>query len=233
MKPMMQGDAAKPHAIVVDQSGTRYMNETGSYVDFCNSMLARHKTTPAVPSWLVVDSQFVEKYTLVGSKGSDKPEAWYQSGFLRKGETLDELAAACQMDAAKLEASVERFNGFARAGRDADFQRGARFYERWQGDPTNKPSPVLGTVEEGPFFAVQIFPGDVSTYGGVVTDEYARVLRADGSPIDGLYATGTSTASAMGRREPAAGASIGPSFTWGYVAAKHAANADNQMDLSH
>jgi 3-oxosteroid 1-dehydrogenase len=233
MKPMMQGDAAKPHAIVVDQSGVRYMNENGSYVDFCNSMMARHKATPAVPSWLVVDSQFVGKYALVGSKGPNKPEAWYQSGFLRKGETLDELAAACQMDAVKLKASVERFNGFARTGRDEDFHRGARFYERWQGDPTNKPSPVLGTVEKGPFYAVQIFPGDVSTYGGVVTDEYARVLRADGSPIEGLYATGTSTASAMGRREPAAGASIGPSFTWGYVAAKHAANAGNSINPSH
>jgi 3-oxosteroid 1-dehydrogenase len=59
----------------------------------------------------------------------------------------------------------------------------------------------------------------------VVTDEHARVLKADGVPIAGLYATGASTASALGRREPAAGGSVGPSFVWGYVAAKHAAGA--------
>jgi 3-oxosteroid 1-dehydrogenase len=63
----------------------------------------------------------------------------------------------------------------------------------------------------------------VGTYGGVVTDEHARVLRADGSIIPGLYATGVSTASVMGRSYAGAGASVGPSFTWGYVAAKHAA----------
>lgn len=70
-----------------------------------------------------------------------------------------------------------------------------------------------------------VYPGDVSTYGGLVTDVHARVLRADGSAIPGLYATGTSTASVMGRAAPGAGASIGPSFTWGYVAARHAVEA--------
>jgi 3-oxosteroid 1-dehydrogenase len=68
-------------------------------------------------------------------------------------------------------------------------------------------------------------PGDVSTYGGVVTDEYARVLREDGAVIPGLYATGVSTASMMGRAYPGAGCSIGPSVVWGYLAAKHAAKA--------
>ncbi len=66
-------------------------------------------------------------------------------------------------------------------------------------------------------------PGDVGTYGGVVTDEFARVLRQDGSVISGLYATGISTASVMGRVYPGAGCSVGPSFTYGYIAAKHAA----------
>ena len=69
-----------------------------------------------------------------------------------------------------------------------------------------------------------VVPGDVGTYGGVVTDAHARVLRADGSVIDGLYATGVSTASVMGRFYPGAGASVGPSFVWGYVAARHAAS---------
>jgi 3-oxosteroid 1-dehydrogenase len=229
IKAVMQGDAAKPHTIVVDQSGVRYMNETGSYVDFCLSMLERNKTTPAAPSWLVIDSQFTSKYSLLGKVGPEKLEPLVQAGFLKRADTLDALAAQCGMDAAKLKASVERFNGFARAGKDDDFHRGANAYQQWQGDPYHLPSKSLGTVEQGPFYAVQLFPGDVSTYGGVVTDEYARVLRADGAPIEGLYATGVSTASALGRREPAAGGSVGPSFVFGYVAAKHAANASNQI----
>lgn len=227
MKPMLQSDAARPHSIVVDQGGVRYMNEAGSYVDFCDGMKARDKVSPAVPSWVVVDSQYASKYTLMNQKG-EKLEALVGAGLFKKGDTLEQLAAACGMDAAKLKASVERFNGFARAGKDEDFNKGGNVYQRWQGDPAHKPSPNLGTLEQGPFYAVQVFPGDVSTYGGVVTDEYARVLKADGAPIEGLYATGTSTASAMGRREPAAGGSVGPSFVWGYVAAKHAASAGNR-----
>ena len=72
-----------------------------------------------------------------------------------------------------------------------------------------------------------VIPGDVSTYGGALIDERARVIRADGSPIDGLYACGVSTASIMGGVYPGAGASIGPSMTFGYIAAKHAAGMDN------
>jgi 3-oxosteroid 1-dehydrogenase len=90
------------------------------------------------------------------------------------------------------------------------------------GDRTHGPSATLGTIEEGPFFAVPVVPGDVGTFGGVVTDTHARVLRDDGTPIRGLYATGTTTASVMGRTYPGAGCSIGPSFTWGFVAARHA-----------
>lgn len=227
MKPMLQSDAAKPHAIVVDQSGERFMNEAGSYVDFCDGLKARDKVSPAVPSWLVVDSQYTGKYSLMNQKG-EKLEAMVGFGVFKKGETLDALAAACGMDAGKLKASVERFNGFARRGKDDDFNKGGNVYQRWQGDSAHQPSPSLGTLEQGPFYAVQVYPGDVSTYGGLVTDEYARVLKADGAPIEGLYATGVSTASAMGRREPAAGGSVGPSFVWGYVAAKHAAHAGNQ-----
>ena len=55
----------------------------------------------------------------------------------------------------------------------------------------------------------------------------ADVLREDGLPIPGLYATGVSTASVMGRTSPGAGVNVGPSFVWGYVAARHAAHADN------
>lgn len=79
----------------------------------------------------------------------------------------------------------------------------------------------------GPFYAARVYPGDVGTYGGVVTDVHGRVLRDDGSAIGGLYATGTTTASVMGRIYPGAGSSVGPSFVWGYIAARHAANCGN------
>lgn len=224
---VVHGDLAKPHGIVVDQSGQRYMREANSYVEICKAMLARNREVPAIPSWLVVDSRFLATYPLAGDmRGKKKPQAWFDQQFLRRGETLEALAAACDLDPARLGATVERFNGFARNGRDGDFHRGDHAYDQWLGDALHSPSTTLGTIEDGPFYAIQVYPGDVSTYGGLVTDEHARVLREDGSVIEGLYATGTSTASVMGRGCPGAGASIGPSFTWGYAAALHASNPD-------
>lgn len=230
MKPVMQNETSKPHCIVVDQTGARYMNEAGSSVDFSRRMRDYHeKTGQTVPSWMVFDSQFIEKYMLAGSMpGPKKSQTWFDEKFLRKAETLGELASTCDMDAAKLQASVDRFNELVRKGRDEDFQRGEQAYEEWLGDPLHDgPNKSLGPVEKGPFYAMQLYPGDVSTFGGLVTDVHARVLREDGSVIAGLYASGTSTASVMGGIEPGAGGSIGPALTFGYVAARHACGLDN------
>ena len=93
-----------------------------------------------------------------------------------------------------------------------------------------KPNPNLGPIAHPPFYAVAMYPGDVGTAGGLVTDEYARVVREDGSVIEGLYGTGNTTASVMGRSYPGAGASIGASFTFGFVAAQHACAGARQLD---
>ena len=125
------------------------------------------------------------------------------------------------MDPATLRATVDRFNSFVAKNHDDDFNRGERAYDRWLGDFYHPKNASLGTISEGPFYSVPVVPGDVGTYGGVVTDEKARVLREDGSVIEGLYATGVSTASVMGRAYAGAGASVGPSFVWGYITAKN------------
>jgi 3-oxosteroid 1-dehydrogenase len=227
-KPTAQAITAAPHCILVDQSGVRYMNEGGSYMAYAKGMLARDELVPAVPSWAIFDSQYMTRYMLAGTMpDSKKPQPWYDSGYLKKADSVERLAALLNIEPATLQATVMRFNGFVRNNRDEDFHRGERAYDHWLGDWLHKPSASLGSIERAPFYAVPVHPGDVGTYGGVVTDEHARVLRADGSVIAGLYATGVSTASVMGRHYPGAGSSVGPSFTWGYVAAKHAAGLDS------
>jgi 3-oxosteroid 1-dehydrogenase len=224
IKPTAQSMTAAPHAILVDRSGLRYMNEGGSYMAYSKAMLERNKTVPAVPSWAVFDSQYMAKYMLAGTMpGSTKPQRWYDEGYLKKADSLDELARQLDIDPATLKSTIERFNRFVANNRDEDFHRGERAYDRWLGDELHQPSPALGRIDKPPYYAVPVYPGDVGTYGGVVTDEHARVLREDGSVIPGLYATGVSTASVMGRFYPGAGSSVGPSFVWGYVAARHAA----------
>ncbi|MCB2049204.1 MAG: FAD-dependent oxidoreductase [Novosphingobium sp.] len=234
MKTGMQNVGAKPHAILVDQSGMRYMNEASSYEHICQTMMERDDVVPAIPSWIVMDSQFMIKFPMAEKMGSRIPKKWRETGWLKEGRTLEELAGKIGVPADALKATVDRFNGFVDAGLDADFQRGNdRAYSGYLGDTLAEPGPgrTLGKIEKGPFYAVECIPGDVDTYGGVLIDNDARVLKADGSPFGNLYACGITTASIMGDVYPGAGASIGPSMTFGWIAAKHAAGLGNQ-DLS-
>ena len=222
----MQAVTAKPGAILVDQAGVRFMNESCSYEHYCETMLKRGN---AVPSWAIMDASFMEEYALGGSVGiRKKPKDWFESGYLKVADTVEELATKIGGDPATLKATVDRWTDMMARGADEDFQRGVRFYDQYLGDPFHKPNPTLGPLSTGPFYAVEVIPGDVSTYGGVVTDINSRVLKADGSVIEGLYSCGVSTASPMGRVYPGAGASVGPSMVFGFIAAKHAAGLDNQ-----
>ncbi len=215
-------DMGKPHVIVVDQGGSRYVNEATSYVTVGLAMFERDKTVPAVPSWFIVESRHRDRYRMGIAPAGKTPEDWISSGYMKRADTIEDLARQCDIPPEKLRATVDRFNGFAEAGHDADFGKGASAYNRVWGDPRNKPNPSLGKIEKGPFYAVQVFPADVGTCGGLVADEYARVLDPSGKPIEGLYAAGNITASVMGPSYPGAGASIGASMVFSYIAANHA-----------
>jgi 3-oxosteroid 1-dehydrogenase len=229
VRPPIQSVTGKPGSILVDQSGVRYMNEGGSYELYCQNMFDRNKAVPAIPSWAIFDATYAAKYPIGGVKMKKYYASWKDAGYLKEAETVEGLATLIVCEPAKLRATIDRWNGFVDAGKDADFGRGDRAYDRWLGDPFHGPNPALGRIDTGPYYAVDVVPGDVSTYGGAVTDALGRVERNDGSVIEGLYACGVSTASMMGGVYVGAGASIGPSLTFGYVAAKHAAGVANQM----
>ncbi|MCP3710517.1 FAD-binding protein [Paraburkholderia sp. CNPSo 3274] len=219
-------DLSLPFSIMVDQDGERFCDEAGAYMEIGQRMYQRHKDTgKAVPAWVVMDSRQRRYYPWGTAMPGQIPQKWLDSGYMIKADTLEELAAKCNIDRAGLLETVKRFNGFCETGVDEDYGRGSRAFDRCHGDPTIKPNPNLGPIEEGPFYAVRMYPGDVGTAGGLVTDEYARVLRDDGSQISGLYATGNCTASVVGRCYPGAGSSIGASFVFGYIAALHASGA--------
>lgn len=212
----------RPGTIMVDASGKRFANESGSFMDLAQRMFQQDKTVKAIPSWLIFDDR-CRRQSLFGVVPGKLPEQWITDGFVKRADTLAELAAQCGIDAAGLADTVERFNAFARTGTDADFRRGESAYDRFMGDPRHKPNNCLAPVERGPFYAVAWFPGDLGTCGGVLTDEHARVLTESGQPIPGLYATGNVTATIMGRHYLGAGASIGPTCTFAYIAVNHIA----------
>ncbi len=210
-------DLPKPHCILVNQKGQRYTNEAQSYMANGQAVYAGGD----VPVWAIVESRHRERYPWAFLAGKT-PQSFFDSGYMKKADTIEELAAQINVPADNLKATIERFNGFARKGVDEDFGRGSKAYDLVFADPTNHPNPGLGEIEKPPYFAVAIYPGDVGTFGGIMTDEFGRVMKEDGNVLQGLYATGNSTASVMGKTYPGAGASISPAFIFGWVAARHA-----------
>lgn len=207
-----------PHAIIVDGTGSRYMNESVDYDDFGKIMNKHHETTAAIPSWIILDSQHRNKYMLARFGPRSTPKSAIENGFIYKDRTIDGLAQQINVDPKRLQSTIARFNGFAVTGVDEDFKRGLNPYDNFFGDPYHKPNPNLGTIAKGPFYAVRIYPGDLGTKGGLLTDEFARVLKEDGQPIAGLYAAGNVSASVMGRRYAGPGATLGPAITFSYIA---------------
>ncbi|WP_030326510.1 FAD-dependent oxidoreductase [Streptomyces sp. NRRL B-3229] len=222
---MCLSERSKPGAIIVDAAGRRYFNEAVAYQEAGQRMYAHEREFGgAIPSWLVIDSRHRSHYPFGMSPPGRTPKAWIAAGAMKRGDSLEDLARQCGIDAGGLVKTVERFNRFAGAGVDEDFHRGEGDHEKYYGDITHGPNPCLGLVSKPPFYAVALYPGDIGTSGGILCDEFSRVLDTEGEPIAGLYATGNCTASVMGRKYPGAGASIAASAVFGYVAANHASS---------
>lgn len=216
------GESGKPHIIIVDADGRRVGNEAGSYMEFGQRMYAKG----AVPAYAIIESRMLKNYSWGPVLPGKAVKPWVENGYIIKAATIEDLAKKCGIHVAGLKAEVIRFNGFAERGVDEDFSRGASHHNRSMGDPSHGPNPSLGKIEKGPFYAVKMLPLDVGTSGGLVTDEFARVLKEDGSVIPGLYAAGNITAPVVGHAYPGAGASIGGGIAFGYVAARHAVGAN-------
>ncbi|OAH60004.1 3-ketosteroid-delta-1-dehydrogenase [Dietzia cinnamea] len=216
-----------PCSFMVNPRGERFMNESLPYVEAGHKMYGGEYGQgegPAenLPAWIIFDQEYKNRYLFAGLQAKQPlPKKWLASENFHKADTLAELADLIGVPADALERTAERFNGFAEKGRDEDFQRGESGYDHYYGDPTNKPNPSLGPVRKAPFYAAKMVPGDLGTKGGANTDVHGRVLREDGSVIEGLYAAGNASSPVMGHTYAGPGATIGPAMVFGYLAVEH------------
>ena len=217
------GERGYPGGIMVNKAGKRFTNESASYVVVVHDMYEKHsEEIPHVPCYFIFDQRFKSKYMFgLIFPGMKFPEKYFESGYIKTAETLEELSKKIDVNAQNLCDTVKRFNDFAKEGKDQDYGRGDSAYDNYFGDTKVKPNPNLFPLEKSPFYAVEFVPGDLGTKGGLVTNEHAQVLRKDGTIIEGLYAVGNSSSSVMGNSYPGPGATVGPTMTFGYVAAKH------------
>lgn len=211
----------RPGAIYVDSGGRRFCNESNSYVEVGKAMYANK----AVPCWMIFDEGYVRRYVAGTNpvKREHLPPELVESGAVKRAGTLTDLARQIDLPPEELVRTVQRFNMFAAKGLDPDFGRGQSAYNDCLGDPGYRPNAAVGPLDRAPYYATRVLPADVGTCGGVITNEYAQVLDQQDRVIEGLYATGNTTATVMGRTYPGAGASIASSMVFGYVAARHAA----------
>ncbi|GAA2687839.1 3-oxosteroid 1-dehydrogenase [Actinoplanes palleronii] len=209
-----------PGSLIVNSAGKRFVNEAAPYSDVVHVMYDKNGVVPDIPSWLIFDQNYRNRYLFRDvAPALPFPDSWYSSGAVAKDLTLGGLATKIGVPAAALPATVARFNGFAWTGRDTDFHRGDSAYDHYYTDPAVVPNSCLAPLLLPPFYACKLVPGDLGTKGGLRTDPRARVVRADGSVIPGLYAAGNSSAAVMGHSYAGAGSTIGPAMTFGYIAA--------------
>lgn len=216
-----------PPSVIVNSAGRRFTNESAPYVNFVHEQLEGGH----VPAWFIMDTKAKNRYPFAQVLPNVPfPQGFYDSGVVHKADTLRDLAEEIGVPADALVQTINRFNGFARSGVDEDFGRGESAYDRYYGDPTMK-NPNLDEIVKGPFYAIRCEAGDLGTKGGLVCDANSRVLREDGTVIDGLYATGNTSASVMGNEYAGAGATIGPSMVFGYIAARHVSATERDATL--
>jgi 3-oxosteroid 1-dehydrogenase len=211
-----------PHSIVVNRAGRRFGDESfyRSIGHAMSTIQGGDQTQPNYPCWLILDRQFQQKYPF----GSMLPGQDYPEGLATRADSIQELAEKIGVDAVGLTTEIEKFNGYATEGVDLDFRRGEKAWAQYLcGDRAHRPNPNLGTLEQGPFYAipqVRLGTGMVST--GIVGDIHGRVVGYDDEPIEGLYVTGNAMARLDNGAGYQSGMMNGRGMVFGYLAARHA-----------
>lgn len=175
----------------VDGNGKRYTNETNeklhnawrnvSLFDPENN-LREGKQWPRIPMYMVFDESMRKNAPISRDWRPNKDYEWsldnraeIERGWIKKGDTLADLAVETGMNPETLENTVCRFNECCQNGTPDEFGRDLE---------------TMATIENGPYYALPLVPMLISTQGGPEHDKDARVLDQAGNPIPRLYAAG-------------------------------------------
>ncbi len=220
-------DRYKPGVIAVLENGTRFVNESNSYHDFCEALIEACEGLGETAAWLICDHLTLRKYGL----GCVKPRPFplrpaLTSGYLTRGQTVSELATRTGIDVTGVQQTIETYNAHAVTGQDPMFGRGSSAFNQYLGDPANKPNPNVRPVSEPPFYAIKVHVGEVGTYAGLATSPHGEVLDRKGKIIDGLFAAGNDRASIMSGGYPGPGITLGPILTFAYLTGSRLARGE-------
>ncbi|KKA22701.1 hypothetical protein T310_3275, partial [Rasamsonia emersonii CBS 393.64] len=215
-------DRSKPGSIIVGPDGRRFANESEPYQEFVSAM---HRKG-IQKAYYIGDRTHLRKYGMGMALPWPYP-IWnlLRQGYLISAPSISALAEKIGVPAQNLERTVAEYNSFAATGKDLQYDRGGNAYDRFYGDPAVQPNPNLRPCTRSPFYALPLYPGNVSTLYGLITNTDAQVLDKDGKVIDGLYAVGCDQNSVFKGAYPGGGSSIGPGMTFAYRAGRSLAGA--------
>lgn len=206
-----------PGSFVVNRAGRRFADDSfyralvGGMVRF-DTKYCRFEN---LPCWMVFDEEWKATYRLGHVKPGEAPS------WMPRATSAADLAGKIGVDPAGLEATLATFNTGAAKGRDEQFGRGSMAWARNNGDSRIKPNPCVRPLS-GTLYAVELKLGTMGTLSGLAVDEMARVLRADGTPIEGLYTCGQSMSALVEGYWYNSGTSNGRALIFGYIGARHA-----------
>jgi len=237
--------------ILVNKYGKRVVNEKRCYNDRTRAHFVYDPSRDEYPNqlmFMLFDERSLDRFGGAFPFPADKAA----SEWLVSGESWDALFANVAKRLAAIESktggvrlaedfsaatkdSIAQYNGYAKAGKDPDFERGARLYDvQWhklfsavrEGSAFGaNPYPNLTMhplADKGPYYAFILAAGALDTNGGPRINHHGQVLSTGGEPIPGLYGAGNCIASPSRNAYYGAGGTIGLALTYGYIAANHA-----------
>ncbi len=232
--------------IFVDKNGKRVVNEKLHYNELAQKFFEWDGANAQFP-YLILTSiwdQRAQDHSASHEYGRLIVPPGLDDKHVIKGATLEELATNIDVRlqkyasvnggmriskdyVANLKASIARFNGFAKAGKDQDFHRGERgvdllFNGNVKEEPSRKNPTMWPLSDKGPYYAAFVTGGTLDTKGGPKTNPEGQVLDNSDKPIPGLYGVGNCVASASGRAYWAGGGTLGPIIGFAHRAANQA-----------
>lgn len=190
-------------AIVVNQDGQRIANETDPSKEMVPAMRQQER------SFILMDKAtfdfYAETCVSAGYFTQEQLDQWLSENgtgvtVFAHGDTLEEVAARVNVDAAGLAATVERYNGFVAAGEDTDFGHA-----------------VSAPIGEGPYYLVEQVLRYSTTMGGLTIDANLNVVNSMNKPVEGLFAAGEIIGGVFGAYFPAS-CGVGWAVTSGVLA---------------
>ncbi|MBG6118493.1 succinate dehydrogenase/fumarate reductase flavoprotein subunit [Sphingobium sp. JAI105] len=208
-------DLGRPGVIVINRNGERFTNEATLFVG------QKMRETGSLPAWIICDAKFIHKWGLglIYPHGI-RLKRLVRQGYVQRAPTLVALASTIGINETNLLKTVEAANAAARAGQGDPMGKGDGGFDRYLGDHSNKPHPNLAPIENGPFYALEIIAGEISSTLGMRTSVTGEVLDQQNEPIPGLYACGLDSNSMWAGLPPANGANNGANMTFGYIIAR-------------